>query len=128
MAHGAAGVAYALAALATLADREEFAVAASECLELQSFGDGAAHSDRRSFHMPQQHSRAQWCHGAVGVGLAGLAVKSGLVASGRTIFIDIDDTISAAMQGWPAPVDTLCCGSLGNVELFREAGGILKRW
>jgi len=31
------------------------------------------------------------------------------------------------MQGWPAPVDTLCCGSLGNVELFREAGGILKR-
>ena len=40
---------------------------------------------------------------------------------------DISNAIDGAKRGWPGAVDTLCCGTLGSVEFFCEAGGALGR-
>ena len=38
---------------------------------------------------------------------------------------DIRNAIDGAKRGWPGAVDTLCCGTLGSVEFFCEAGDVL---
>ena len=40
---------------------------------------------------------------------------------------DIGDALEGAERGWPARMDTLCCGTLGSIEFFCEAGKILER-
>jgi type 2 lantibiotic biosynthesis protein LanM len=117
MSHGAAGHAYALAAVAAATGREDFAEAASECLEFE----GA------NFDAERGHWRSQWCHGAVGIGLARLGMMKHAAVQVDTVLGDIDDALSGASSGWPGHVDTLCCGTLGGVELCREAGRVLDR-
>lgn len=113
MSHGAAGFAYALSALASATGRADFAAAATECLE---FGRGP--EIQGDEHNP---ARAQWCRGAVGVGLARLGMVRRGAAWSDDIARDVDGALAAADHGWPGAVDTLCCGSLGSVELWREA-------
>jgi lantibiotic modifying enzyme len=38
---------------------------------------------------------------------------------------DIRSAVDGAQSAWPAAVDTLCCGTLGSIEFFSEAGSIL---
>jgi lantibiotic modifying enzyme len=40
---------------------------------------------------------------------------------------DIENAVEGARKGWPGGVDTLCCGTLGSVEFFCEAGNVLGR-
>ena len=40
---------------------------------------------------------------------------------------DIGNAVEGAERGWPARMDTLCCGTLGSIEFFCEAGKILER-
>jgi lantibiotic modifying enzyme len=40
---------------------------------------------------------------------------------------DIRNAVEGATKGWPGTVDTLCCGTLGSVEFFCEAGSALGR-
>jgi lantibiotic modifying enzyme len=40
---------------------------------------------------------------------------------------DIKNALEGARKGWPGGVDTLCCGTLGSVEFFCEAGSVLGR-
>jgi lantibiotic modifying enzyme len=40
---------------------------------------------------------------------------------------DIRNAVEGAKKGWPAGVDTLCCGTLGTVEFFCEASSALGR-
>jgi lantibiotic modifying enzyme len=40
---------------------------------------------------------------------------------------DIENAIEGAKQGRPTALDTLCCGALGGVEFFCEAGAALGR-
>ena len=40
---------------------------------------------------------------------------------------DIHFAVEGARSAQPATVDTLCCGTLGSVELFCEASSILGR-
>ena len=35
---------------------------------------------------------------------------------------DIRNALAGVERGWPAHVDTICCGTLGSIEFFREAG------
>ena len=116
MSHGAAGFGYALTELAAVTERPDFAEAAVEC-----FAFASGHF--RAENLP----RSQWCHGAVGIGLARLAVaKSGSVPV-TTVADDVDAALAGAELIWPGHVDTLCCGSLGAVELLAEAGTVLRR-
>jgi type 2 lantibiotic biosynthesis protein LanM len=127
MSHGAAGFAYALASLALATGREDFGRAASECLAFENASYDAGRGnwpDHR--HEGEPGWAFRWCHGAPGIGLA----RAGLLKRGvtdATLQSDIRRALAGVDQAWPSEVDTLCCGTLGSVELLREAGEALGR-
>jgi type 2 lantibiotic biosynthesis protein LanM len=127
MSHGAAGFAYALASLASATGCEEFANAASECI---AFENSSYDAERNNW--PDFRSEAgplwpcQWCHGAPGIGLARIAMtKRG--APDSKLAADVRNALAGVERGWPGQVDTLCCGALGSIEFFCEAGSALGR-
>ena len=127
MSHGASGFAYALAALAAASGRENLAEAAAECLDFERLNFDAQRSDWRDFRVKEPHWRSQWCHGAVGIGLARLGITKLGSLERDAVAADIEAALTGAARGWPAHADTLCCGALGSVELVREAGKTLGR-
>ena len=128
MSHGAAGFAYALASLAAASGRADFEDAAAECLAYENSSyDPERHNwpDLRGGGAPLW--LCQWCHGAPGIGLARIAMaKRGAIDAGL-LAADVGNAVMAAQRSWPARVDTLCCGTLGNIEFLCEAGDALGR-
>ena len=124
MSHGAAGFAYAMCALAAATGRDEFAEAGGECIEFERC---AYDVERADLAAPEPHWRSQWCHGAVGIGLARLGMTKRGATGCDAVAGDICTALAGADRSWPGHVDTLCCGALGNVELVREAGRVLNR-
>jgi type 2 lantibiotic biosynthesis protein LanM len=128
MSHGAAGFAYALALLAVATGREEFVQAASECLV---FENSSYDADRHNWpdwrHGGEPGWACRWCHGAPGIGLARAALLKRGAMDATLLKVDIRNALAGAEQCWPAEIDTLCCGTLGSVEFFREAGEALGR-
>jgi lantibiotic modifying enzyme len=128
MSHGAAGFAYALASLAAAAGRDDFAKAAAECIAFENSSyDAARHNwpDLRGGGEP--HWPCQWCHGATGIGLARFAAAKRGAADGKSLMADLRNAVDGVEHGTGLPVDTLCCGTLGNIEFFCEAGAALER-
>ena len=132
MSHGAAGYAYALAALAAATGRDDFANAAAECIAYENAsydGEWTNWPDLRVTGEPA--FVCQWCHGAPGIGLA----RIGMVRRGRlggnidpnVVDMDIRNALAGVERGWPGHVDTLCCGTLGSIEFFCEAADALGR-
>ena len=70
---------------------------------------------------------SQWCHGAVGIGLARIASSHCDQTRSAALVHDIEHAVENAMVKWPQGVDTLCCGTLGAIELLAEAGKRLNR-
>jgi len=131
MAHGAAGFAYALAMLSAATGREEFGAAAAECVAFENSSYDAEHSNWPDFRPDEGPTfPCQWCHGAIGIGLARLAMsKSAGENSGldATLATDIDNALVGVKRRWPGHVDTMCCGTLGAIEFFCESGEALAR-
>jgi len=135
MSHGAAGFAYALAALAAAADREEFAQAAAECVAFEDSTYDAGRHNWPDLRTSVTHWPCQWCHGATGIGLSRIGLsRIGLARFGMNKrramsgeLSDIENAVTGVQQNRPTPVDTLCCGTLGGIEFLCEAGGALKR-
>lgn len=128
MSHGASGFAYALASLAQAAGRQEFAQAAAECIAFENSSyDAEQHNwpDLREDGRPSWP--CQWCHGAPGIGLARLATGRLRGMDAALLTTDIQNAVEGAKQGRPIAVDTLCCGALGSIEFFCEAGAALGR-
>ena len=128
MSHGAAGFAYALASLSAVTRREEFAQAASECIAFENSNYSAERRnwpDLRGGGEPDWP--CQWCHGAPGIGLARVATIKQAGMDAELLATDVRNAVEGVEQGRHSPVDTLCCGTLGSIEFFREAGGILGR-
>jgi class II lanthipeptide synthase len=126
MSHGAAGFAYALASLASASGREEFAQAASECIAFENSSYDAGRTnwpDLRGEGAPTWP--CQWCHGATGIGLARVAMAKTGARDSKGLTADIENALEGARKAWPGGVDTLCCGTLGSVEFFCEAGSVL---
>jgi lantibiotic modifying enzyme len=107
--------------------REDFAEAATECIEYERCHYDAQRADWRDFRVAEAHWRSQWCHGAVGIGLARLGMTRHGAAMSPALALDIDHALDGATRGWPGHVDTLCCGALGSIEFVREAGKVLDR-
>ncbi len=136
MSHGAAGFAYAFASLAAATGREDFANASAECIAFED-----SNYDAEQNNWPRLYAEAepawpcQWCHGAPGIGLARIAtIKQRASRVGPSVKLDADilimdirNALKCVERRWPGPVDTLCCGTLGSVEFFHEAGGVLGR-
>jgi type 2 lantibiotic biosynthesis protein LanM len=128
MSHGAAGFAYALVSLSSATGREDFAQAASECIAFENSNYDASHNNWPDLRGGGQPSwPCQWCHGAPGIGLARIAMakRGGMVP--KFLTGDIQNAVEGTLKGWPGAVDTLCCGTLGSIEFFCEAGGALGR-
>lgn len=53
-------------------------------------------------------------------------MKCGALDS-KLLVADVRNALAGVEQGWPSRVDTLCCGSLGSIEFFCEAGSVLGR-
>ena len=126
--HGAAGFAYALTSLAKVSGREEFEFAAQECV---AYEDSCYNSDL--FNWPDLRTTdepafpSQWCHGAIGIGLARAASCRLGSAKVETIVSAIDHAVQNTTANWPLQSDTLCCGTLGTIEFLAEAGDTLHQ-
>ena len=127
MSHGAAGFAYALAALAAATGREEFVQAASECIAFEDSSYDAQRHNWPDLRAAEPHWPCQWCHGAAGIGLARVATGRRGGLDSKLLATDIGNALAGVEQAWPAQVDTLCCGTLGSIEFFCEAGNALGR-
>jgi len=126
MSHGAAGFAYALDSLAAATGREDFAAAAAECIAFEDSTFDAGRNNWPDLRGEGEPSwPCQWCHGAPGIGLARIAM---IRKKGRgQLKDDVARAVEGAAKGWPGSVDTLCCGTLGNVEFICEAAASLGR-
>ncbi|MGA8967705.1 MAG: type 2 lanthipeptide synthetase LanM, partial [Pseudolabrys sp.] len=128
MSHGAAGFAFALASLSSATGREEFAKAASECIAFENSSYDADRNNWPDLRGEGQPSwPCQWCHGAPGIGLARIAMVKRGGMDPKILANDIRNAIEGTARGWPGAVDTLCCGTLGSIEFFCEAGIALGR-
>jgi lantibiotic modifying enzyme len=127
MSHGAAGFAYALAALAAATGREDFAKAACECIAFENSSYDSGRHNWPDLRAAEPHWPCQWCHGAPGIGLARLATAERGALDARPLLADIRNAVAGVEQSRPTPVDTLCCGTLGGVEFFCAAGSVLER-
>jgi type 2 lantibiotic biosynthesis protein LanM len=132
MSHGAAGFAYALAALSVATEREDFSSAAAECLAFEDSSYDAERNNWPDFRVaPGLGWPCQWCHGALGIGLARIAItkrrEQVSKLDAELLATDIGNALKGAERRWPGHVDTLCCGTLGSFEFFCEAAGTLER-
>jgi len=125
--HGAAGFGYALSSLAGATGRDDFAQAAQECLayERSCYNEGALNwpdlrNGKEGVAWP-----SQWCHGAIGIGLARIATRRISKVQADAVVDDIKNATQNATANWPQHVDTLCCGTLGTINFLAEAGQLL---
>jgi type 2 lantibiotic biosynthesis protein LanM len=128
MSHGAAGFAYALASLAAASKREQFASAAAECIAFEDSSYDPGHKNWPDLRDPAGPAwSCQWCHGAPGIGLARLATGRSAQIDRKLLDVDIRNALEGVETCGATEVDTLCCGTLGIIEFFREAGRSLGR-
>jgi type 2 lantibiotic biosynthesis protein LanM len=127
MSHGAAGFAYAFASLSAATGRDDFARAASECIVFEDLSYDAGRNNWPDLRGGEPAWPCQWCHGAPGIGLARIATTKRGGMDAKLLATDIRNAVEGAKRGWPGPVDTLCCGTLGSIEFFCEAGSALDR-
>ena len=127
ISHGAAGFALALSKLSLASSRVDFAQAAHECISYES-----ANYNEEKKNWPdlreldgQLSWASQWCHGAPGIGLARIAALDCSGAQEATYKKVIANSARGTTDNWPHSVDTLCCGTLGTIELLSEAGRAL---
>jgi type 2 lantibiotic biosynthesis protein LanM len=137
-AHGASGIALALAALAQAAGRADFLVGAREALRYERAHFRAAEGnwpDLRSFSQPAQGGEppcmVAWCHGAPGIGMARLWLHRLLPQEPELL-----DEAQIAIQTTaatlaPAPRGSgnfsLCHGDGGNADILLLAADLLDR-
>ncbi|MBY3151376.1 type 2 lantipeptide synthetase LanM [Rhizobium laguerreae] len=128
MSHGAAGFAYAFASLAASADSARFRDTAEEAIAYENSSFDHKHCNwpdwRETVSDPW---RSQWCHGATGVGLSRIATIGLGILNEDALRRDVENALVAAERTWPNSTDTMCCGTLGNIEFFRAAGRTLSR-
>lgn len=128
-AHGASGIALALARLGRLVNDQTLFDAVERALEFEdSLYDPEKKNwpvhlvDRRSGRQ-QSRNMSAWCHGAPGIVLA----RSGMLDSMPQLADDdrfraaLDTTLATSMEG----PDHLCCGTLGRVEVLLITGETL---
>ncbi|HEY1980694.1 MAG TPA: type 2 lanthipeptide synthetase LanM family protein, partial [Xanthobacteraceae bacterium] len=127
MSHGAAGFAYALASLAAATGRDDFAQAAADCVAFENASYDPTRHNWPDLRGGEPHWPCQWCHGATGIGLARFAAAKRGAPDGKSLIADLRNAVDGVEHGIGLPVDTLCCGTLGTIEFFCEAGAALER-
>jgi type 2 lantibiotic biosynthesis protein LanM len=127
MAHGAAGIAMALARLFSACGQSRFLDAARDALRYErsifdpADGNWPVLSSTGKAPIPMK----AWCHGAPGIGLARMGALS--VLDDREIRGEIEAamTTTAAMEF--SSTDHLCCGNAGQAEALLAGGRRFQR-
>lgn len=132
-AHGAAGISLALFSLAKHSNELKFFEAATLITEIENstFSKKTNNWPGSKFkHLPENQWPCQWCHGAGGIGLARIAASKHIDSLNiKALLIhDIQNAVEGVLsRQLPGPLDSLCCGNLGNINFLEEAGRLLKR-
>jgi type 2 lantibiotic biosynthesis protein LanM len=130
MSHGAAGFAYALAALGKVTNREDFSRAADECIAFENDTFSEERSNWPDFRLKGSETEpawpCQWCHGAAGIGLARLGILRRRALEANLLTTDVQRAARCVEAAWPYSGDNLCCGNLGNIEFLTESGRTLE--
>ena len=124
-AHGAAGIAYALSRLFERTREKSFLDAAEEAFDFErSLYDPQTRTwfDPR-FNCPLQH--VAWCHGAPGIALARLASLD--VIDTKALRSDINEALDITVSLPLTPLDDLCCGNFGRVDILHTASQHLQQ-
>jgi type 2 lantibiotic biosynthesis protein LanM len=132
LSHGTAGIAWALAELASATGDRRFLRAARRALayEEQHFDAAAGNwPDLRDEAQATGSSSVAWCHGAPGAGLARLMLR-GHGLDDRELDAGVAVAVSTTERQGFGQTHCLCHGDLGNAELLQLAGdrsGALRR-
>lgn len=112
-AHGAGGIAHALARLGSATDDSRYFEAAREALAFES---ELYSPDRRNWseHRQNEEYTDRWCRGRSGVVLSRLGMAEYMEDS--TLRADVEEALPAVVAEDPTHIDHLCCGNLGRVE------------
>ena len=128
MSHGAAGFAYALASLATASGREEFGQAAAECIAFENSSYDPERKNWPDFRNPTDPA------GELPVVSRSARDKAWhdwrppeTLRWTRRFSTKISANALEGVQRRSSELDTLCCGTLGSIEFFCEAGRSLHR-
>ncbi len=132
LSHGTAGIAWALAELASVTGEERFAAACRGALayERNLFSPEQGNwLDLREEVLERpgvdQGFMCAWCHGAPGIGLARLACLPLLPEP--EVRAEIEIALATTLQMGFGANHSLCHGDLGNLDFVLEAGRRLGR-
>ncbi len=125
-AHGAAGIAAALARLSARTASAAFLAAAQEAI---AYEDSLFAPEVDNW--PDLRTNAEepyccsWCHGAPGIALARLSALSALDTP--LVRRDIDRALETTRKSEYAAIDYVCCGGFGRADVLLEGGRVLGR-
>lgn len=129
-AHGAGGIAAALARLAMRSGKPEFICGAVRALAYEHALYDARYRNWPDFrHVEQRrHFMLGWCHGAPGIALSRLCLRDTGLWSDATR-AELDNALVTTAEG-STSTDRLCCGRFGRSAILRLAGRRLNdpRW
>jgi type 2 lantibiotic biosynthesis protein LanM len=132
-AHGAAGIGWALLALAEATGEERFRIAGHQAFayERNLFVQNVGNWPDLRLNDPENGQAAPdsprfpvaWCHGAAGIGLSRLSAYS--VLPDEELHNEIQTALNTTKSCGFGQTHCLCHGDMGNLELLLEAGRIL---
>lgn len=118
-AHGASGIAYALARLSAVTKREDFRQAAREAFVYERTIYDAEARNWPVLAPPSSRARPllvnAWCHGAPGVALARLGCLD--LIDDPAIRGELDIALDTTVRGGITTLDHACCGNMGRIEV-----------
>jgi hypothetical protein len=116
MAHGAAGIVYALARVAALTGDRTLLEAAGNGLRFERSQFDPALGNWRDLRPDTEGAMVAWCHGAVGIGAARLAMLD--LVRGLRIEDEVRLAASAVLATSVGSNHCLCHGDVGNLDLL----------
>jgi type 2 lantibiotic biosynthesis protein LanM len=129
--HGVAGIAYALLLLAQATGQSVYKEAAEEALRFEQhhFSPEAGNWPdlRENLNVAEGSAMftTSWCHGAPGIGLARLGGLT--VLDTPQVRSDLQVALQTTQAYSLAPLDNLCCGNYGRIELLVAASQRLQQ-
>lgn len=118
-AHGAAGICYALLRLYEQVQNPDLLEAAREGLAFERAQFDAECQNWRDLRYSDARCQISWCHGAPGIALGRLGALD--VLCDDEILQEIETALDTTRALPCTPLDHLCCGNMGRVEVFLVA-------
>lgn len=122
MSHGNAGIVLSLLKLQKYSPSPRTQLTIQRALEFESsiFDADVQNWPDLRHNTACNREPSQWCHGAAGIGLARLGCLE--FVDTPQIRADINNAIDNVIAQDLKPVDYLCCGNIGAIELLLQAG------